>query len=291
VVHVSGRAEPPLSAGRGETRFQEMKRFVRFAESDSEVLAALAPVIRPHVDGIVDGFYERLSEHAATRRVLNEPARLRRLKTTLREWLHTFFDGPHDEVYYQIRSRIGRAHVAIGLQPRYMALAMHLIRADLRRILRDHLLRVEGEERARTEAAINAAAKLCDIELAVMLETFSSAYAAASTRRERLATIGQISASISHEVKNPLGVIASSVYLLREHCDQMESELGRPVGEPVKRQPGEDPAQRRPGRLHRDVAAGLSPRPPASAYGDRLERSYRRDRGGPCDPCGRRGPL
>ncbi len=56
-------------------------------------------------------------------------------------------------------------------------------------------------------------------------------------RLERLATLGQFSGSISHELRNPLSVIDSSVYYLKrklkdadrkvqEHLDRIESSVG-----------------------------------------------------------------
>jgi len=38
-------------------------------------------------------------------------------------------------------------------------------------------------------------------------------------RNERLATLGQLTATVSHELRNPLSVIRSSLYLIRELCD------------------------------------------------------------------------
>lgn len=38
-------------------------------------------------------------------------------------------------------------------------------------------------------------------------------------RKERLATLGQLSATVSHELRNPLGTIRSSVYSLRQRMD------------------------------------------------------------------------
>ena len=56
-------------------------------------------------------------------------------------------------------------------------------------------------------------------------------------RSERLATLGKLSGSISHELRNPLGVIGSSAYYLKtklrdadqkivEHLDRIESSVG-----------------------------------------------------------------
>ena len=49
-------------------------------------------------------------------------------------------------------------------------------------------------------------------------------------RRERLASLGQLVGSIAHELRNPLGVIESSAYLLRERPDdeaRRTKHLGR----------------------------------------------------------------
>ncbi len=57
------------------------------------------------------------------------------------------------------------------------------------------------------------------------------------TRQERLATLGQFSGSVSHELRNPLGVIDSSAYYLKmklkdadkkvqQHLDRIQSSVG-----------------------------------------------------------------
>jgi len=57
-------------------------------------------------------------------------------------------------------------------------------------------------------------------------------------RKEKLATIGKLSGSIAHELRNPLGVIDSSAYYLkkrlkeadekvREHLDRIKAQVGR----------------------------------------------------------------
>ena len=56
-----------------------------------------------------------------------------------------------------------------------------------------------------------------DIELAIMLETYREDLMAKNRTAERLATIGQFAAGIGHELRNPLGVVESSVFLVRQH--------------------------------------------------------------------------
>lgn len=46
-------------------------------------------------------------------------------------------------------------------------------------------------------------------------------------RKERLAPIGQLAGSIGHEIRNPLGVIQSSVYYLRSKLDNPSDKIAR----------------------------------------------------------------
>jgi two-component system sensor histidine kinase HydH len=58
--------------------------------------------------------------------------------------------------------------------------------------------------------------QIMDMELAIMLETYREDLVAKNRSAERLATIGQFAASIGHELRNPLGVIESSAFLMRQ---------------------------------------------------------------------------
>jgi signal transduction histidine kinase len=201
---------PPM-----QSLWSEIRRYVRFDERDEAMLREAAPIVKPHFARIVLGFYDRIMENEGARRALSGgEAQVARLKRSLADWLETAFSGPWDDAYFERRTRIGRVHVWIGLEPRYMVLSMHHLRIELE----SAVLRERGCEIGRELPRVLAIGKLCDAELAIMLEVYDEELAAQLKKRERLAALGQLGASISHEVRNPLGVITSSLYSLREIC-------------------------------------------------------------------------
>ena len=53
---------------------------------------------------------------------------------------------------------------------------------------------------------------------------------AALVQKERLAVLGQLTATVSHEIRNPLGTIANSLYLLKESLQGVEhANLAKPL--------------------------------------------------------------
>lgn len=162
-----------------ETLFDELKRYVRFTEADSEALAAFTPYAEPHFLRLVALFYERIREHEDAHAVLQDDAQLRRLEAALVVWMRSLCMGPHDETYFEHRSRIGRIHVRIGLPQRYMPAAMSVLRVELQAIAAT--LPESLRDPVRT-----AIARILDLDLAIMLETYRDDFVARLQRVERL---------------------------------------------------------------------------------------------------------
>jgi signal transduction histidine kinase len=215
-----------------ETLFEELKRYVLWGPEDEAALRGLHPLAAPDFERIADEFYRRILDHAEARKALEGGERqVGRLKITMREWLDLALSGPWDEAYYERRARIGRMHVRIALPQHYMFGAMNVIRQQLLGVIvRDYVGR-----RDEARQAITAVEKLLDLELAIMLHTYREDLVAQQARSERLATFGQLVASIGHELRNPLGVMESSLYILRgrldderarKHADRIGQQLG-----------------------------------------------------------------
>ena len=216
-----------------ETVFEELKRYVRFGEADERALRALHAAAAPRFEGIADVFYERILSHEDARKALvGGESRVGHLKTTLVAWMDTLLAGPWDERYWERRYQIGRVHVRIGLPQHYMFGAMNVIRGELADSAWERFKDVPEE----LDAARTALGKILDLELAIMIHTYRDDLLAQQARAERLATFGQLVGSIGHDLRNPLGVIETSLYILRgrvgedekvvKHLDRISEQLG-----------------------------------------------------------------
>ncbi len=177
------------------------------------MLRALHPGLAPDFPEVSELFYARILEYPPARAVLERgESSVGRLKHTLVAWMDTLFQGPWDEAYLERRARIGRVHVRIGLPQHYMFGAMNVLRRELS-------ARISGlvsPGSAEHHVAQDALSRMLDLELAIMLQTYREDLEAQKARSERLSTFGQVVASIGHELRNPLGVAESSVFLLEK---------------------------------------------------------------------------
>lgn len=212
--------------------FEELKRYVGFDDRSEAALRGLLEVVQPSFPRVAAIFYERVEEHPAAMSVLQDEAQIERLKGTLKVWMAELFRGPWDRAYFDRRLRIGRRHVEVRLPQRYMFTAMGVIRQELNRVIAAR--EAPAEARTRELQALNA---LLDLELAIMLHSYQEDYTRQMQRQERLATFGQLTSTIGHELRNPLGVVESSAYLLRQrlgedsgalrHLDRIQSQVAR----------------------------------------------------------------
>ena len=166
--------------------------------------------------------YKRILAHESARLALEGgESQVGRLKISLVAWMERLLSGPWDEAYFELRCRIGRVHVRIALPQHYMFGAMNVIRQEFDFILlREYASRAEELNRARA-----AVSKILDLELAIMLHTFHEDLQAQQNRVERLSTFGQLIGAIGHELRNPLGVIESSLYILKGRAGSDERML------------------------------------------------------------------
>ena len=189
----------------------ELMRYIEFTPQDAALMSAMGPALRPHFPRIVDEFYAAIDRSPGAAAVFTGgAAQIERQKLMLLGWLEGLVAGVYDDAYVERRARIGRTHVRIALDQRYMFAAMNIVRAGLHAALDEEA----GGALEHRSAGHRAIDRLCDMELGIMLETYREAYIARVKDAERLATIGQVAASIGHELRNPLAVMQTSVHML-----------------------------------------------------------------------------
>lgn len=220
--------------------FDECRAYIGFGDEDSTTLATLAPMMSLHYRSICDAFYAAVASNPTAAAMLGDPGRAARLRVTLIDWMDSGLRGPHDEAFYQKRSRIGRRHVEIGLPQQFMFTAMNVVRtAYLERIAAN----LGGAESHSACLAVN---KLLDLELAIMLRHYqldSEERLLAREHRiqdEKLGAMRTLTAGLAHEVRNPLNAAKLQLELLgrrlkRSSDDPKLTEPGRLVQHELER--------------------------------------------------------
>ncbi len=197
-----------------------LRGFVGFDAESAQVLQRLAPTLRPHFGRIVQEFYDAVLADPVAKAVLRDDAQIERLRVSLYEWLERLVTGPYDEAYFEKRARIGRMHVKVGLEQRYMLGAMNLIRVGLHRALVESSAKPPGafeEHRAIDQ--------ICDIELAIMLETYREDYVLKKTAdSESLAVMGRLTAGLAHEIRNPLNAAKLQLDVLQRSAKDVNDD-------------------------------------------------------------------
>ncbi len=197
-----------------------LRGFVGFDAESAQVLQRLAPTLRPHFSRIVQEFYDAVLGDPVAKAVLRDDAQIERLRVSLYEWLERLVTGPYDEAYFEKRARIGRMHVKVGLEQRYMLGAMNLIRVGLHRALVESSAKPPGafeEHRAIDQ--------ICDIELAIMLETYREDYVLKKTAdSESLAVMGRLTAGLAHEIRNPLNAAKLQLDVLQRSAKDVNDD-------------------------------------------------------------------
>jgi signal transduction histidine kinase len=174
---------------------------------------------------VAEVFYDRILANPGARQVLEGgESRVGQLKRTLVRWMEGLFLGPWDQKYYELRCRIGRVHVRIGLPQHYMFGAMSVVRVEFQNLV-DLTHASDPEARAASRFAL---ARILDLELAIMLHTYRE-----DLEAQHMAAVGTLTAGLSHEIRNPLNAAALQLAVLERRVRRLPSEAQEGALDPL----------------------------------------------------------
>ncbi len=193
--------------------YRHLADYVALDDHDLSNIERAAKWLAPAFGALVDDFYEQIQRHDRTRATIRGgDEQISRLKQTLHTWLTQLFSGQYDETYVDRRIAVGKRHVDLGLEAVYTHVAMARLRE---RINYELAMRWSGDSR-ELAAVLASISKVIDLDLSLIQFAYAAESAARLQNAERLATLGQISGGIAHELRNPLNVIQTSLYILQE---------------------------------------------------------------------------
>jgi signal transduction histidine kinase len=231
----------PLTLSEEEVR--RRKAYLEITEEDERRLREAHAHLQSHAQTIIDRFYDYLTSHEHTRRILGEPGVLDRLKKLQARYFAELTSGTYDLAYCENRIRVGWTHQRIGLSPewylgaylKYLHLASEVLRSAL------------GKNRDRYQDTIVSLTKIIYLDMGLALDAYhfssrarieqeSQALARSNEALKNLQTAKQqLSDMIVHDLQNPLTGISAALQILREDSKKRPGPTGDVLEEALRR--------------------------------------------------------
>jgi uncharacterized membrane protein (DUF373 family) len=163
-------------------KMQDLRDHYRFSEQDGQLLLSLQSLAEQNLERFSLEFYDYLYSLPETASILNDSNRTR-LRELHNNWFMSLFNGVYDNHYMNHLTRIGQAHVKVGLSVHFVNASMNQIRHFLLDLIDSNY-----SEREQRRGLREAVEKILDMNLDVM---------SASYREEELKKV-----FVSHKVES-----------------------------------------------------------------------------------------
>ncbi|WP_417267418.1 GGDEF domain-containing protein [Celeribacter baekdonensis] len=108
-----------------EVEIRERKQLLGLSQQDEDELASFHSVSIDIVDPIVDEFYRHQTNIPKISNIIGDSDTLGRLRSAMKGYILTLFEGKYDSNYVNSRLRIGKVHARIGVPPKLYVSSMH----------------------------------------------------------------------------------------------------------------------------------------------------------------------
>ena len=198
-----------------------MMRSIGFDDRNRRLLRAFEAHLTAGIPELADCIRAALQGDPSVLAVFGSDRRGNGTRLALEAWIRELAEGSFDSEYFAKRAAVGKSHANEEIKQHHIFCAIEVLRQELSRFIRDSAV-------PDRRATIDAMHKLLMLELTVMLESYKDSYAAdireseriaveeKLTRAQHLAKIGQLAASLAHEIKNPLAGISGAIQVIRE---------------------------------------------------------------------------
>lgn len=191
------------------------KAYLHLTEEDERHLREVHSLLSQHADALINRFYEFLLSNERTRRMLEAPGQVERLKALQRTYFLRLTAGNYDAAYFNERIRVGQTHERVGLPPELYLGAYHRYYQIATDIIRGAF--PAGDP--RVHRTVSALGKIITLDMSLAIDAYiHSAHTKLRARNEELmrlqATKDVLSNMIIHDLQNPLAGIRAFLELL-----------------------------------------------------------------------------
>lgn len=184
---------------------------IELEDQDLQKIRSLQPYVEQHIKPIVDNFYKAIEQVPHLKAIIADNSTTTRLRQTLTTHVQQMFSGKIDDAFINVRQKVGRVHVRIGLYPKWYLAAFQRLEKDVRRVI------LQLDERIEIKLAlIESLGKICNFEQQLVLEEY-----------DKFSTIivQEKQEEINRRVREELGSVSGHLELQSRSTAQAVAEL------------------------------------------------------------------
>lgn len=192
------------------------KAYLEITAADEDRLRRAHAIIQRHTDRIIDEFYRYLLSTEHTRKMLQEPGVLERVKGLQRRYFERLTSGTYDEAYFEDRIKVGYAHDRIGLTPEWYLGAYNKYLS----VVSDVLSREMGRDYQGFFDMLVSLTKIVHLDMGLAMDAYSTAgKARVEERNRRLQELDSkkqlLAETIIHDLRNPVAGLQGFIAVLK----------------------------------------------------------------------------